>query len=481
MNHPSKEACRASQLPLSRRNALGKMITGVAGAWSAAFLNSLAAPTKAIVKDRIRVGFVGVGVKGWQHVNNLLHIDGVDLVAVCDIREEACTFAQEACRRLGLRKPTAYTRGDYDFRRMCDEEDLDLVYTATPWRWHVPVTLAAMKTGAHAATEIPAAITLEECWELVETSESTGKSLSMMENVNYRRDELMILRMVREGALGELIHGEAGYMHDTRYLKIREYGDGLWLGAHHAERNGNLYPTHGLGPQAWYFNLGRGNRMEYLVSMSSKARGMNLYAKEHLPEGHPYRERNYINGDVNSSLIKLANGESIMIKHDTDLPRPYSRTNLVQGTRGIVRGFPQFQVSLEGRDLSTFQEKSTSARPPRGAHHKYGWQPGKSYYEQFDHPLWTHIEEKASKTNVAVDGFKLSNHIGSGDYLEDYRLIEALRHGREPDFNVYDAASWSAVTALSEKSVANRSSAVDFPDFTKGRWKTNAPIEFEGV
>ena len=420
-------------------------------------------------KETVRVGFVGIGVKGSQHVRNLLHIEGVELVAVCDVREAPCKATQQICRTLGMPEPTAYVRGDYDFQRMCNEEELDLVYTATPWGWHVPVCLAAMKSGAHAATEIPAAITIDDCWQLVETSEETRKHLSMMENVNYRRDELMILRMCREGVLGELIHAEAGYMHDTRYLKARDYGDGLWLGKHHAERNGNLYPTHGLGPLAWNFNLGRGNRMEYLVSMSSKARGMNLYANEHLPKDHPYRKRNYINGDVNSSLIQTSNGESILIKHDTDLPRPYSRVNLVQGTRGIVRGFPQLQVSLEDRDLK------------KGRHHSYKWRDGKSYYEQYDHPLWTFISEKAAETPVAADGFKLADEIRSGDYLEDYRLIQALRNGQKPDFDVYDAASWSAVTELSEKSVANKSQAVDFPDFTKGKWKTRQPIEIMGV
>ena len=420
-------------------------------------------------KERIRVGFVGVGVKGWQHMRNLLHIDGVELVAVCDILEGPCRKTRDTCKTLGLPMPNAYTRGEYDFKRMCETEELDLVYTATPWRWHVPVCLTAMNNGAHAATEIPAAITLDDCWKLVETSESTRKHLSMMENVNYRRDELMILRMVREGVLGELVHAEAGYMHDTRYLKVREYGDGLWLGKHHAERNGNLYPTHGLGPLAWNFNLGRGNRMEYLVSMSSPARGMNLYANEHLPKGHPYRQRNYINGDVNSSLIKLENGESLIIKHDTDLPRPYSRVNLVQGTRGIVRGFPQFAVSLESSDLKM------------GRHLSYSWRDGKGYYEKYDHPLWTWILEEAANTNVAADGFKLADQIRSGDYLEDYRLIQSLRNGETPDFDVYDAAAWSAVTALSEKSVANRSQAVDFPDFTRGKWKTRPPLTIMGT
>ncbi len=420
-------------------------------------------------KDKIKVGFVGVGVKGAQHVRNLLHIEGVELSAVCDIRPEACQWAIDQCRLLGVPVPTTYQRGEHDFRRMCETEELDLVYTATPWRWHVPVCLAAMSNGKHAATEIPAAITIDDCWKLVEASEQFDKHLSMMENVNYRRDELLILRMVRENLLGELIHAEAGYMHDTRYLKIREHGDGLWLGQHHAERNGNLYPTHGLGPLAWYFNLGRGNRMEYMVSMSSKARGMNLYANEHLPEDHPYRKRDYINGDVNSSLIKTANGETILIKHDTDLPRPYSRINQVQGTRGIVRGFPQFSVSLENRDII------------RGEHHSYRWRSGDEYYDQFDHPVWTKLMKLAEQTPVAVDGFNLSDEIRSGDYLEDYRLVDALRNGRQPDFDVYDAASWSAVTGLSEQSVADRSRPVDFPDFTNGKWRTRKPIEINGL
>ncbi len=420
-------------------------------------------------KTSLRVGFVGIGNKGSQHVRNLLHIDGVEMLAVCDILTEPCVRTQRLCKQLGMREPVAYTGGEYEFRRMCDEQDLDLVYTATPWRWHAPVCLAALNSGKHAATEIPAAISLDDCWQLVETHEKTGKHVSMMENVNYCRTEMSVLRMVREGVLGELVHAEAGYMHDTRYLKIRDFGDGLWLGAHHAQRNGNLYPTHGLGPLAWYTNLGRGNRMEYLVSMSSKARGMNLFAKEHLPKDHPYRKRDYINGDVNSSLIKTANGETLIIKHDTDLPRPYSRINLVQGTRGIVRGFPEFLVSLENRDQN------------RHKHLPYQSRPMSEHYEQFDHPLWTEILSIAEQTPEAADGFKLADEIRSGDYLEDMRLVQAHLRGVAPDYDVYDAAAWSVVSALSEKSVANRSQAVDFPDFTRGKWKSRAPLKIMGV
>ncbi len=213
----------------------------------------------------------------------MLRLEGADVVAVCDVREIQCRETQEQAKRLGKKPPTMYSRGDHDYERMCAEEELDLVYTATPWRWHVPVILAAMKNGKHAATEVPAALTLDECWQLVETSEKTGKHCSMMENVNYQRDELTIYNMVRRGLLGELIHGVAGYLHDTRYLKMLDHADGLWLGDEHHLRNGNLYPTHGFGPLAWYMNINRGDRVDYLVSMSSKARGLDLYAESHMP------------------------------------------------------------------------------------------------------------------------------------------------------------------------------------------------------
>lgn len=439
---------------------------GGAGRATAGMAAGEPAATAARPIETVRVGFVGVGLKGTEHFGNLLHIDGVELRAVCDIREQACASARRMAAALGKREPTAYTRGERDFERMCQAEDLDLVYTATPWEWHTPVLLAAMRSGKHAATEIPAAITLDECWQLVETAERTGRHCVMMENVNYMREEMAILRMVRAGLLGELIHAEGAYAHDTRYLKVRDYGDGLWLGAHFARRNGNLYPMHGLGPLAWYLDINRGDRLDYLVSMSSKARGLDLYAREHLPERHPKRARPYINGDVNSSLIRTANGVTIILKHDTDLPRPYSRRTLVQGTRGIVRRFPEFQVSLERK------AHAVGDRPD------YAWEPGTGYLAEYEHPLWKQALERAARESGTADG---SPARVTAEYLEDSRLIQALRAGVAPDFDVYDAATWSAVTPLSEKSVADRSRPVDFPDFTRERWRTNPPVRILGV
>ena len=238
-----------------------------AGLAAASTHASAAPPAAHPPVDPVRVGFVGVGRKGSNHVKHLLRMEGVELRAVCDIDEDAALKAQFETEKLGKPRPKSYTRGDTDFKRMCETEDLDLVFTATPWEWHVPVCIAAMENSKHAATEVPAAIAMEECWQLVEMSEKTSRYCVMLENVNYMEPEMMILNMIRKGLLGEILHGEAGYLHDTRELKMSNHGEGLWLGNHHAMRNGNLYPTHGLGPMAWYMDINRGDRFDYLVSM----------------------------------------------------------------------------------------------------------------------------------------------------------------------------------------------------------------------
>ena len=429
----------------------------------------------------VRVGFVGMGMKGSAHYGNLLsmaqHHGTVEIVAICDIRELQCREAQDQAERRGLPRPTAYFRGVRDFERMCQTEELDLVYTATPWNWHTPVCVAAMSTGSHAATEVPAAVTLDECFQLVETAKANDRHCCMMENVNYMRPEMAIWQMVRDQLLGELVYYEGGYLHDTRHLKAHDENDGLWLAEHHHLRNGSLYPTHAIGPAGWYLDLGRGDRMDYLVSMSTSARGLGQYMTEHLPEGHAKRERPYANGDVNACLIQTASGRGILIKHDTDLPRPYSRRNLVQGTRGIVRGWPTFNVSLD-----------TEQNRPGMAGAGHGWDDSQDWLAKYEHPLWTQVREHGLgsfdvPTDAINDGamwhYDPKREIANGDFLEDFRLIDALVNDREPDFNVYDAAAWSAIAPLSEQSVANRSAAVDFPDFTDGAWKTTPPLTVE--
>lgn len=406
-----------------------------------------ARPFAAPPMERVRVGYVGVGGMGSAHVRNLLRIDGADIVAVCDIVEEKVARAQQWVREAGQPNPTGYSRGENDFERMCETEQLDLVYTATPWRWHVPVCLAAMKNGKHAATEVPAAVTLDECWQLVETAERLKKHCVMMENVCYGRTEMTVLNIVRKGLLGELLHGEAGYLHDLRAIKFARHGEGLWRRAHSIKRNGNLYPTHGLGPVAQCMNINRGDRFEYLVSMSGPSRGLQDYAREHFPEGAPQRYERFALGDVNVSLIHTANGKTISVSHDTNLPRPYSRIHLVQGTKGLFQGYPN-RVYIEGRSPESHE-----------------WEDAETYWDEFQHPLWRAMEERSQG----------AGH-GGMDFIEDYRLIQCLLEGTPTDMNVYDAAALSAVCGLSEHSVAHKSAPVDFPDFTRGRWKTTPPL-----
>ncbi len=401
--------------------------------------------------DVVRIGYVGVGGMGSNHVKNLLKIEGCEIRAVCDIVEQKVARIQDWVVKAGQPKPAGYSRGEYDFKRMCEQEDLDLVYTATPWRWHVPVCVAAMENGKHAATEVPAAVTMDECWQLVETAEKLKKHCIMMENCCYNRPEMMILNMVRQGFFGELIHAEAGYLHDLRGVKFSTSSEGLWRRDHAIKRNGNLYPTHGLGPVAQCMNINRGDRFDYLVSMSSNSRGLQLYQKEHLAADDPRRNETYVLGDVNVSLIRTVNGLTITLVHDCNLPRPYSRINLVQGTRGIARGYPD-RVLIEGKTEG------------------HEWEPLMKFAEEFEHPLWTAMAKKA----------RGAGH-GGMDFIEDYRLIKCLREGVPTDMDVYDAAAWSVVSELTERSVANRSRPVDFPDFTRGMWKTYPPLGIVGA
>lgn len=396
--------------------------------------------------ETVKIGFVGVGNQGSGHVRNFINIEGVEIKAICDIIPERVARMQKWVTDAGQPEPKGYSQGEYDYERMCNEEDLDLVFTATPWNWHVPICLAAMKAGKHAATEVPAAVTIEECWQLVETAEKLNRHCVMMENCNYDRRELLFLNLVRKGMLGELIHSECGYNHDLRNHKVGDLYQGQWRIKHSINRNGNLYPTHGLGPVAQCMNINRGNQFDFLVSMSSQSRGLNLYAAEKLGPDHPFAKQKYALGDVNVSLIKNVDGSTITLYHDTNLPRPYTRINMIQGTKGIASGYPD-RIHIEGRSP------------------QHEWEDLEKYFEEFEHPMWKKLE-------------KLAEGAGHGgmDYIEDYRLVEALRTGTPTDMDVYDAAALSAIAEVSERSVASKSGPVDIPDFTRGWWKERQPF-----
>jgi predicted dehydrogenase len=403
---------------------------------------------RAAKLDKVRVGFVGAGLQGTSHIRNLLNIPHVELVAICDIVPAHAEKAQMLTVAAGQPKPSLYTRGDYDFKRLCARDDIDLVYNATPWRWHVPVMVEAMENGKHGATEIPAAVTIEEAWQLVETAERTGKHCVQMENCNYDRIELMVLNMVRKGLLGDLIHARCGYLHDLRAIKFSDNHEGLWRLEHSKHRNGDLYPTHGLAPIAQCMNINRGNQFDHMVSMASPSNSLNLYAAEHFGPDSPQARQEYALGDVVTSMIRTHQGQTILLTHDTNTPRPYSRDILVQGTKGIVQKYPSPKIHIEGVSEG------------------HGWEELDRYVEAYQHPLWTNIIEKA----------KGAGH-GGMDYIEDYRLIQCLLEGQPMDTDVYDAAALSAVSELSERSIANRSRTMDFPDFTRGLWKNRAPLD----
>ena len=418
----------------------------VPGAVSPAGAEEVATPFAAPPIDQVRIGFVGIGGQGSGHVSNLLQIPGCRITAVCDIRSERTDWASAKITAAGHPAPTPYTRGPRDFERLCENEQLDLVFNAAPWEWHAPIMLAAMKNGKHTATEVPAVMTLDDCWAIVEAAEKHQRHCVMMENCNYDRMEMMVFNMVRQGVFGEILHAGGGYLHDLRAIKFADEGEGLWRRAWATKLDGNLYPTHGLGPVANCLDINRGDRFDYLVSMSGPSRGLQAWAAEHEPPDSPKRNERYVLGDVNVSLIKTARGRTIYVEHCTNLPRPYSRIHLVQGSKGLFQGYPN-RVYIEGRGRAD------------------QWQEASAVLAEFDHPLWKELAEKA----------KGAGH-GGMDFIEDYRLIKCLREGTPTDMDVYDAAALSAVVELSVRSVKRRAASLDVPDFTRGRWKTRAPL-----
>lgn len=400
--------------------------------------------------NTVRVALIGVGARGSGHLSDLMKLDGVELKAVCDNHQPTADRAKATCEKAGL-KVDFYTKSDYDYRNMLDRDDIDAVWIATPWKWHTPMAVDAMHRDKHVFTEVPGAQSIEECWQLVDTSEETRKHCMMMENVCYGREELMVLNMCRLGVFGELLHGEAAYIHDLRgQMNEVEHGTGSWRTYEYAKTNGNLYPTHGLGPVMQYMNVNRGDRFDYLSSVSSPSKVRAIYAKKNFPADHKWNKLKFIAGDINTTIVKTVLGRSIMIQWDEQLPRPYNRLNLLQGTKGVWGGFPN-RVVIEGKSPSTDTWEQKEALD--------------KWFAEYDHPLWKRMEEAA----------KGGGH-GGMDFIMNWRIIYCLRNGLPLDQDVYDAAAMSAITPLSAWSVGNRSQSVDVPDFTRGHWKTAKPL-----
>lgn len=402
--------------------------------------------------DTVRCALIGVGARGTGHCTRLATIEGVEVVAICDLYEDLARRSEKNAVDHG-HSPKVYFGAENLWQKMLEEVRPDAVFISTPWGLHASQAVGAMNAGAHAFVEVPIAVTLQEMWDIVDTSEATGRHCMMMENVNYGREELLYLNMVRQGVIGELLHAEAAYIHELRdQMEQVERGTGSWRTFHYAKRNGNLYPTHGLGPVAQYMNLGRGeDNFRRLVSFSSPAKGRTLHAKEKFPASHQWNQLDFSGGDMNTSIIKTSLGRTVMVHWDETSPRPYSRHNLIQGTKGTLAGFPN-RMAIEGVTES---------------HHE--WAQGEAFEKvasQYEHPLFKRVGALAQK---------MGGH-GGMDFLMLYRIIECLRQGEPLDQNVYEGCYWSAVAPLSEASVAGDGMPQDFPDFTRGAWQNTAPL-----
>jgi len=412
--------------------------------------------------DTVRCAFIGVGARGSGHAKQIASIEGTKVVAICDLHQDLAERSATACREAGQEgqheEIALYHGGKNRWKAMLKKERPHVVFVATPWKLHAPMAIQAMKAEAHVFVEVPLAVTNEELWEIVDTSESTSKHCMMMENVNYGRDELLYLNMCRQGVIGDLLHGEAAYIHELRgQMNEVERGTGSWRTFHYSDRDGNLYPTHGLGPVAQYMNLGRGeDNFGSIVSYSSPARGRQAYAAANYDKTHQWNRLDYRGGDINTSIIKTTLGRTVMAQWDETSPRPYSRLNLIQGTKGCLAGFPT-RIALEGGVEGATEN-----------HHK--WIEGEqleAIYEKYDHPLYKRLGALAKK---------MGGH-GGMDFIMRYRIIECLRLGLPLDQNVYEGAFWSAVAPLSEASVADNGAPQTFPDFTRGDWKQTKPLD----
>jgi predicted dehydrogenase len=449
---------------LNRRNFIRQ--TAMAGAATAMPLPPVNAEPLNTSSDRFKsklnLGFIGVGLRGQSHIELALMRDDCEVIAIADPQAVMVDLCLKIFDEKGKKRPIVYDKSPYDYQKLLQDPKIDAVVIASSWEWHTAQCVAAMQAGKYVATEVGGGFSLDECWQLVNTHESTGTHLMFLENVCYRRDVMAILQMVREGLFGELIHLEGGYQHDLREVKFNDgkqpYGGGVefgekgfhearWRTQHSVHRNGDLYPTHGVGPVAMYANINRGNRFLYLTSTASKARGLHDYIVQHPAGGqeHPNASVRFNLGDVVTSVLKTSNGETILLSHDTNLGRPYSLGFRVQGTRGIWMDVNK-SLMIEGK---------TEA---------HRWTEAQAWLDRYDHPLWKQYGNDA----------KTAGH-GGMDFFVFHHFVESAKRNEAPDMDVYDAATWLAITPLSEASIATGSSPQAFPDFTRGRWINRLP------
>lgn len=406
--------------------------------------------------SKVRLGFIGVGLRGQNHLELALRRSDVDVVSICDIDERMLKDSLDMFTKAGKPAPKVYKGDNYAYRKLLDAKDIDAIVIATPWEWHKPMIIDALDRGIkYVGSEVMIGITLQDHWDVVKATEKHKAHVMQLENVCYRRDVMAVMNMVRQGVLGEMIHLQGGYQHDLRGVKFNDgnnpydsgvefgekgFSEARWRTQHSVDRNGDLYPTHGIGPVAMMIDINRGNRFTKLSAMATKARGLHNYVVAKGGADHPNAKVNFKLGDVVTTQIACANGETVLLQHDTNLPRPYSLGFRVQGTNGIWMDVNK-SIYVEGK-----------SKP-------HQWEPAKEWLDKYDHPLWKKYGNDAQG----------AGH-GGMDFFVLHAFIESVKRQTETPQDVYDAAAWSGITPLSEMSIAE-GKMVDFPDFTKGKWK----------
>ena len=399
---------------------------------------------------KIRVGCIGLGARGQGPLYRLPVIPGVVITALCDIVPEKIAAAQKRIGDLGNPKAKEYC-GPEAYKAVCDDPEVDVVYQCTPWPLHTPIAIYAMKAGKHVMTEVPAAMTIDECWEQVETAEKMKVHCMQLENCCYGETELLALNMCRKGLLGELMHGEAAYIHDLSGHATRKVGDvEWWRDDWNQLHKGNQYPTHGLGPVCQYMGVNRGDQFDYLVSLENRQARMVLKSEKF--KGR-FQGQKFEMSDMNMTLIRTALGRSILLAHDVSSPRPYTRYNTIQGTLGILTDYP-YRLALE-KELGDGK-----------AHEYMKEEEAEKYRKDYMHPLWGHVGALAEQ---------IGGH-GGMDFLMDLRWCYCMQNGLPLDMSVYDLAAWCSMCELTEKSVRGGSKPVRCIDFTRGAWKTTEPL-----
>ncbi|MDH3652202.1 MAG: Gfo/Idh/MocA family oxidoreductase [Saprospiraceae bacterium] len=394
---------------------------------------------------QVKVAMLGLGNRGTGQAKlvNALFPNKAKITAICDIREKQVQKTLGNLKEKG-QTPATYSGSAEAWKEMVQRDDIDLVVICTPWKDHVPMALYCMDQGKHVAVEVPAAWTLEECWAMVDKAEETQLNCMMLENVCYGDEELWVLNMIQQGVFGTLTYGEAAYIHNLRdsLLGDQKYYDN-WRMKANMEQDGNLYPTHGLGPVAQYMDINRGDKFERLVSMSSLEASLSELTPALEPSNEFYQEKDIAHGDMNNTIIKTAMGRTILVQHDVVTPRPYNRINAIAGTRAFHEGYPS-RLSIAGKGHSWLEEPAFQ-----------------EYREKYKHPIWNKLEAE------------IKEHGGHGgmDFVQIYRLIDCLNNGWPLDMDVYDGAAWSSLIPLTKLSIELGNIPIKCPDFTRGDWK----------